>query len=117
MPTEFETPNAVMRTYASPSLTGSPLAVWRAEMAPGSAGPEHAASAEQVIVVLDGELTASVDQRSSVLAAGESLVVEAGVQRRLSNAGTTPVAFLACSPPAPTATRPGGSPEPIPWAC
>jgi quercetin dioxygenase-like cupin family protein len=116
MPTEFETPNAVMRTYASPSLTGSPLSVWRAEMAPGAAGPEHAASAEQVIVVLAGELTAAVAQRSSVLAAGDSLVIAAGVQRRLSNAGPAPVAFMACSPPAPTATRPGGSPEPIPWA-
>jgi quercetin dioxygenase-like cupin family protein len=117
MPAEFATPNAVMRTYASPSLTGSPLAVWRAEMAPGAAGPLHAASAEQVIVVLEGELEASVRGRTTVLGTGDSIVVPADAERRLANAGTAPVAFLACSPPAPTATRGGGAPEPIPWAC
>ena len=117
MPAEFATPNAVMRTYASPSLTGSPLAVWRAEMAPGAAGPLHSASAEQVIVVLEGELTASVSGRTTVLGAGDSVVVPADAERRLANAGAAPVGFLVCSPPAPTATRGGGEPEPIPWAC
>jgi quercetin dioxygenase-like cupin family protein len=116
MPAEFATPNAVMRTYASPSLTGSPLAVWRAEMQPGAAGPLHAASGEQVLVVLDGELTAAVGGRAAVLAAGDSIAIPAGAERRLSNAGKAPVAFLACSTPEPTATVGGGEPQPIPWA-
>src|SRR3954453_14114995 len=130
MPADFATPNAVMRTYASPSLTGSPFAVWRAEMAPGAAGPLRGAgmgpggagpppsgSPEQVIVVLEGELTASVSGRTTVLGAGDSVVVPADAERRLANAGAAPGGFLVCSPPAPTPTRGGGEPEPIPWAC
>jgi quercetin dioxygenase-like cupin family protein len=116
MPTDFETPNAVMRTYASPSLTGSELAVWRTEMQPGAAGPPHAASGEQVLVVLDGELTVAVRGRTAVLARGDSVAIPAGAERRLTNAGPRPVAFLACSTPAPTATVGGGEPQPIPWA-
>jgi quercetin dioxygenase-like cupin family protein len=116
MPATFETPNAVMHTHASPSLNGSRLAVWRVEMAPGAAGPLHAASEEQVVVVLDGELTASLSGRTTVLAPGDSLVLEAGAERRLRNAGAAPVAFIAVSPPAPTATVRGGEPVPIPWA-
>jgi quercetin dioxygenase-like cupin family protein len=112
MPTEFATPNAVMRTYASPSLTGSALAVWRAEMEPGAAGPLHAASGEQVLVVLDGELTVAVRGSTSVLAPGDSIAIPAGAERRLSNAGSAPVALVACSTPAPTATVRGGEPQP-----
>jgi quercetin dioxygenase-like cupin family protein len=116
MPTDFETPNAVMRVYASPSLTGGELAVWRTEMEPGAAGPLHEASGEQVLVVLDGELTVAVGGRPSVLAPGDSVTIPAGAERRLTNAGPAPLAFLACSTPAPTATVRGGEPQPIPWA-
>ena len=116
MPATFETPNAVMQTYASPALTGSPLAVWRTEMAPGAAGPLHSASTEQVLVMLEGELGVAVAGRTQTLRAGESIVLEAGVERRLHNAGAGGVAFLACSPPAATATVPGREAVPIPWA-
>jgi quercetin dioxygenase-like cupin family protein len=116
MPTTFETPNAVMHTYASPALTGSPLAVWRTEMAPGAAGPLHSASTEQVLVVLEGELGVSVAGRAQALRPGEAIVLQAGAERRLHNAGAGSVAFLACAPPAATATVPGREPVPIPWA-
>jgi quercetin dioxygenase-like cupin family protein len=116
MSAEFATPNAVMRTHASPSLTGSALAVWRTEMEPGAAGPLHIASGEQVLVVLEGELTVAVHDDGRILAPGDSIVIPAGAERRVRNAGAVPAAFLACSTPAPTATVRGGEPQPIPWA-
>jgi quercetin dioxygenase-like cupin family protein len=115
-PASFETPNAVMRTYASPEHTGTALAVWRAEMAPGAAGPDHVVDVEQILVVIEGRLDAEVGDETHALAAGDSLVLPAGVRRRLHTAGDAPVAFLACSPGGAIATAAGRDPVTIPWA-
>ncbi len=105
----FETPNAVMRTLASPSLGASDLAVWTVEMRAGQAGPSHRAEHEQVWVVLDGRLTVNdVDH-----AAGETVVIAADEERRI----TAPEHVRAL-----VASRGGGSVttaegrRPLPWA-
>src|ERR687898_597866 len=53
----FETPNAVMRTLAAPSLGSSDLAVWTVEMRAGQAGPPHRAEHDEVerAQLIDGE--------------------------------------------------------------
>ena len=48
----FETPNAVMRTLASPSLGAADLAVWTVEMRAGQAGPLHRAEDDPDLLVL-----------------------------------------------------------------
>jgi len=52
-----ETPNAVMTTLASPTQGGAGMAVWRVDMRPGQAGPQHAIDTEQVWKVLAGGAT------------------------------------------------------------
>lgn len=112
----IETPNALMRTYASPSAGGAGLAVWRTDMAPGASGPLHRVGTEQVVVVLEGRLGAEVDGAAHVLEAGDAIVLDAGCQRRLSNPGDAPVVTLAVSRPGATATVGDAEPVPIPWA-
>ena len=70
----FETPNAVMRTLAAPSLGSSDLAVWTVEMRAGQAGPLHRAEHEQVWVVLEGRLAVN----DTDYASGETVVIAAG---------------------------------------
>ncbi len=112
----FETTNALMRTYASPTVGDNALAVWRTEMAPGATGPLHATDVEQVVVVVEGRLLAVVDRTERVLAAGDAVVLPAGIQRRLSNAGGETVVTLTSALPGALATVGQAEPVPVPWA-
>lgn len=105
----FETPNAVMRTLASPSLGASDLAVWTVEMRAGQAGPLHRAEHEQVWVVLDGRLTVN----ATGYAAGETVVIPAGEERRIT--APEPVRALVASHGGGTVTTAEGT-RPLPWA-
>lgn len=79
-----ETPNAVMTTYASPTLGGSGQALWQVEMAPGAAGPEHAMDAEQIWRAVAGSATVRIAGADDVpLAPGDTVVLAAGVVRRI----------------------------------
>ena len=79
------TPAATMRTYASPTTAvPAPFAVWRTEMAAGTAGPLHVVDVDQVVVVVSGQLHAAVDGREMVVPAGDSALLPAGVERRLA---------------------------------
>ncbi len=112
----FETANAVMRTYASPTVGDNSVAVWRTEMAAGAAGPLHATDVEQVVVVVEGRLEAVVDGVERILAAGDAVVLPPGTPRRLSNAGDGTVVTLTAAHPGAQATVGDADPVPVPWA-
>ncbi|GAY12863.1 cupin domain-containing protein [Pseudonocardia sp. N23] len=79
-----ETPNAVMTTFASPTLGGAGHALWQVEMAPGTSGPEHAMDAEQIWRAVAGAATVRVAGGEDVpLAPGDTVVLPAGVVRRV----------------------------------
>lgn len=93
-----ETPNAVMTTLASPTQGGAGIALWRVEMAPGAAGPEHVFDVEQVWTVLDGAAVVVVDGAPHPLAPGDTLILRGGQVRRIQadpDAGFTAVAAAA----------------------
>jgi quercetin dioxygenase-like cupin family protein len=75
------TPNALATTLASPGQGGSGLVVWRMDMAPGAAGPEHAYDTEQVLTVLDGQATVLIDEAPQPVGRGDTVVLPAGVRR------------------------------------
>ena len=79
-----ETPNGVMTTSASPTLGGSSgLSLWWVEMAAGASGPEHIFDSEQLWSVVDGSASVTVDGTSLELSAGDTVVLPAGVPRRI----------------------------------
>ncbi|SFN68720.1 Cupin domain-containing protein [Pseudonocardia ammonioxydans] len=78
-----ETPNAVMTTCASPALGSAGRSLWQVRMAPGSSGPSHRMSGDQIWTVLDGGATVELDGAATVLAAGDTAVLPAGVLRRI----------------------------------
>jgi quercetin dioxygenase-like cupin family protein len=105
----FETPNAVMRTLASPSAGSKELAVWTVEMRAGQAGPEHTADREQVWVVLEGTLAVN----GTEVRAGAAVVVPAGMERRVT-APEAARALVASLGGASVTTSEGT--RPLPWA-
>ncbi|MBE2318101.1 cupin [Solirubrobacter sp. CPCC 204708] len=105
----FETPNAVMRTLAAPSLGTTDLAVWTVEMRAGQAGPLHRAEHDQVWVVLEGRLT--VNDTDHV--AGETVVIAADEERRIT--APEPLRALVASRGGGTVTTSDGT-RPLPWA-
>jgi quercetin dioxygenase-like cupin family protein len=110
-----ETPAATMRTYAAPTMPGgADLAVWRTEMAAGASGPLHAVDSTQVVVVIEGRLAAEIDGRRCSVPAGDSVVLPAGAQRRLT-AGDDGVVTLTASTPEASARVGDSDPVPVPW--
>jgi quercetin dioxygenase-like cupin family protein len=90
-----ETPNATMTTLASPTLgPTSCLSMWRVEMTAGAQGPPHVFDSEQLWTVVEGEVSVAVDGQTAALAAGDTIVLPAGVERRIS--ATTAVRLLVC---------------------
>jgi quercetin dioxygenase-like cupin family protein len=91
-----ETPNAVMTTLASPTLSGAgEVSVWRVEMTAGQQGPVHAFDAEQVWLVVAGQPTIEVDGDRFVLQAGDALQIPAHDARQVrAGDGAT---FVVCS--------------------
>ena len=78
-----ETPNAVMTTLASPTLGDAAQSLWQVRMRPGQAGPDHVMDVEQVWTVVDGGLALRTADGETVLTAGDTAVLPAGVARRI----------------------------------
>lgn len=113
---EVATPAATMRTYAAPSGPApATVAVWRTEMGADAAGPQHAVSEDQVLVVLEGTLRALVGEQEHELGPQDAVVLPAGVGRRIT-AGPDGAVSLWASLPGATARVGDGDPVPVPWA-
>ncbi|MEV6283334.1 cupin domain-containing protein [Kribbella sp. NPDC051770] len=82
-----ETPNAVMTTYASPTLGSARLSVWRVEMKATAQGPVHVVDSEQVWTGLSGRATISVGGVERELLEGTAVVVPEGVERQVTATG------------------------------
>lgn len=109
-----QTPNAVMRTFAAPSLGASELSVWEVAMTVGQRGPEHTVDREQVWIVLEGELRVRCSGQDVAVRAGDALRLPADTPRRV--AATLSARALVASPAAPMVTTAEGSTRPLPWA-
>lgn len=89
----------------------SATAVVYFELDPGGTLPEHSDSAEELLLVLEGEVEASVDGESTPMSAGEIAVVPSMALHGLRNTGERKariVGFFASSTNVATFTEPFG---------
>ena len=112
-----ETPNAVMTTFASPTQGGAERSLWQVEIAADAAGPVHVMDVEQTWSFLAGTASVVVGDDVLELAAGDTVVVAAGLPRRFSagpDGGFTAVVTSAATA---LATVPDSDAEPVnpPW--
>jgi quercetin dioxygenase-like cupin family protein len=108
-----ETPNAVMRTLAAPSLGGSDLSVWEVAMRAGQQGPLHAINREQVWTVASGSLRVQAGGETFIAGPGDTLCLPSNVRRQI--AAITDARALVASPAGPTVTTVDGDSRPLPW--
>jgi quercetin dioxygenase-like cupin family protein len=110
------TPNAELASLATPSLGSTELCSWRVSMRPGAEGPVHAIDREQVWMPLSGSLAVTVDDVTSVVSAGQAVILPAGEVRQM-RVEDGPVEALVCMAAGGHATRPGSDERvPLPWA-
>ncbi len=109
------TPAATMRTLASPTTSPAmPLAVWRTELAAGTAGPRHSIDTDQLVTVVAGSLHVEIDGASFEVDAGDAIKLPAGATRVIA-AGAGPAVTVTVSRADARATVGDGDPVPVPW--
>ena len=108
------TPNAVMTTHASPTQGGAGIAMWRVEMAPAASGPAHSFDAEQVWTVLKGGATVELDGQLLAIELGDTVVMPAGVPRRVTADPQAGLAAIVTAPAGARARTPDGTDHGVP---
>jgi mannose-6-phosphate isomerase-like protein (cupin superfamily) len=76
---------ATFHSYAAPATGSTELCAWRLEVGPGTTGTAHVVSREEVLLLLDGVLTVTLDDVTTEVSAGEVVVVPAGSRFRVDN--------------------------------
>lgn len=106
---------STFHSYAAPARGSAELCAWRLEVAAGTRGVPHRVSREEVFLVLGGELRATVDGQPSSLAAGDVLVVGAGSELSVGNAGGRPASVWVTTSVGLEATMADGTTISPPW--
>ncbi|MGZ4596500.1 MAG: cupin domain-containing protein [Actinomycetes bacterium] len=103
-------------SLATPSRGSSRTSVWQVEIPPGEPATPHELTDEEVFVVLAGEAAVQIGGHPATAQTGDAIVVPAGVEFVLSNAGSVTLRLLCCLPVGGQALLPGGDPFTPPWA-
>jgi quercetin dioxygenase-like cupin family protein len=89
----FDTGGATITALAAPSRGARDIAAWRVEFAADQPSPAHSLTREETFLVLAGEVTARFGYGSETAAAGDALIVPAGVEFSLVAAGAPATAI------------------------
>lgn len=111
-----EVGGARFTSLATPSRGATDTCVWKVEILPGTPATPHSLTREEVFVVLEGTASALIAGQAELASAGDAIVVPAGAQFELSNAGTEPLWLLCCLPVGGQACLPDGDTFTPPWA-
>ena len=106
---------ATFHSFAAPARGSSELCAWRLEVAPGTEGVAHRVSREEVLLVLGGVLTVTLDDVTAHVSAGEVVVVPAGARFRVDNVSAGPATAWVTTSVGLAATMPDGSTISPPW--
>ncbi|AXB44836.1 cupin domain-containing protein [Amycolatopsis albispora] len=93
----FERGGVRFRPLAVPSRGSAELAVWALEVAPGEAGEAHRVSREEVFVLHQGQVTATLDGQPYHLAPGDAFILPPDREFSLSNPGGEPAHLTVCT--------------------
>lgn len=120
-----QTPDAPTHTLGGASFTslatpsrGSTTdnAVWRVELAPGTAPTPHSLTREEIFVVLRGTAEVAIGDTHATAPTGSAIVVPRDVPFGLGNPGDDPLELLCCLPVGGQAQLGDGTLLTPPWA-
>lgn len=104
-------------SLATPARGGATdTAVWTVEILPGTPATPHSLTREEVFVVLEGTAAVRIAGNQDEAAAGDAIVVPAGAEFELANAGSGRLQLVCCLPVGGQARLADGSAFTPPWA-
>lgn len=103
-------------SLATPSRGTTDVSIWQVEIAVGAPATPHSLTREEVFVVLDGAASVSLAGERSTARPGDAIVVPAGIDLELTNAGDAPLRLLCCLPVGGMARLADGTTFTPPWA-
>ncbi|KUO16345.1 cupin domain-containing protein [Streptomyces dysideae] len=72
-------------SYATPRTGSKELCAWRGEIPPGTKAPAHSVSREEILHLLDGELLVTLDDRTTRVTTGDTLIINPGATLAVEN--------------------------------
>ena len=103
-------------SLATPTRGATETSVWKVEIVPGTPATPHSLTQEEVFVVLEGRARVRIDGEDGQAAAGDAIVVPAGVPFELANSGETPLRLVCCLPVGGQGRLGDGTQFTPPWA-
>jgi quercetin dioxygenase-like cupin family protein len=102
-------------SFVAPSRGSAQLCAWQLTVPAGLRGVAHRPTREEVLLLLEGELTVTLDGIATVLAAGDVVLVPANSEVRVDG-GTAGAAAWVTTTPGLEAVMTDGSRIVPPWA-
>jgi quercetin dioxygenase-like cupin family protein len=102
-------------SFVAPSRGSAQLCAWQLTVPAGLHGVAHRPTREEVLLLLEGELTVTLDGIAAVLAAGDVVLVPADSELRLDT-GTAGATAWVTTTPGLEAVMADGSRIVPPWA-
>jgi quercetin dioxygenase-like cupin family protein len=102
-------------SFVAPSRGSTQLCAWQLSVPAGLIGAPHRPTREEVLLLLDGELTITLDGIATDLAAGDVVLIPAGSQLRVDG-GTADATAWVTTTPGLEAVMADGSRITPPWA-
>ena len=113
----FETPNARITGYTSPSRGAHEICTWRLQIKPGTQSPAHWLDHEETFLLLEGALHFSVAGKEIGLTAGDALAVPAHTTFQIANREELAASAIVCLPVGAEGTLADGTVVGVPlWA-
>ncbi|ACU74829.1 Cupin 2 conserved barrel domain protein [Catenulispora acidiphila DSM 44928] len=104
------------RPLAVPSRGSAELAVWALDLVPGARSETHSMDREEVFVVVDGAVSATVADREVSAGPGDAIIVPPHATLQIRNASTAEPARLTVATSVGMRAIVGGAPFTPPWA-
>ncbi len=113
---EFALPGLRHRTVGGKDSGVQSMEVWQQTIAPGAATPVHRHACEEVIVILSGAGTLTIDGKTTAFGPNSTLIIPNDVVHQIVNSGSEEMHLIATLSMAPVRVRAGdGAPMPLPW--
>jgi quercetin dioxygenase-like cupin family protein len=101
--------------YATPASGSKELCAWRLEVPGGSRGLPHTITREEVVLLLTGAVSITIDGAVTRLAPGDAAVVPAGATLCLDNVADEPATAWVATSVGLEAVLPDGTRITPPW--
>jgi quercetin dioxygenase-like cupin family protein len=108
--------HARFTSLATPARGATDTSVWTVEILPGAPATPHSLTREEVFVVLEGTASVRIAGDDGQAQAGDAIVVPAGAELELANAGAGPLRLVCCLPVGGQGRYGDGTPFTPPWA-